>query len=85
MGISSSYNDLLELFDCLGSLLKCLEIYTNISLTPLMKDMILRIILALMTKQIKDCRLSESLYLICYNLAELGTTWHREIHKEAFR
>ena len=64
---------------------------SDISLTPLMKDMILRImveflsILALMTKQIKDCRLSESLYLKCYNLAELGTTWHREIHKEAFR
>ena len=38
-----SYDALLELFECVGSFLKRLEIYTKISLSPLMTEIIIKI------------------------------------------
>ena len=57
-GVSASYDALLELFECIGNFLKRLHIYTGISLDPLMKDIVAKImvelisILALVRKQI---------------------------------
>ena len=64
-GVSSSYDALLDLFDCLGNFLKRLEIYTKIPPTTEMIDIIVKIlaellsVLALATKQIKQGRFSE--------------------------
>ena len=64
-GITSSYDALLDLFDCLGNFLKRLEIYTTIPPTPIMTDIIIKImiellsVLALATKQIKQGRFSK--------------------------
>ena len=64
-GITSSYDTLMDLFECLGNFLKRLEIYTAIPPTPMMMNIIVKIlvellsVLALATKQIKQGRLSE--------------------------
>jgi hypothetical protein len=64
-GVTSSYDALLDLFECLASFLKRLEIYTTITPTPIMTDIIIKImvellsVLALATKQIKQGRLSK--------------------------
>ena len=64
-GVTSSYDALLDLFDCLGNFLKRLEIYTTIPPTQIMIDIIVKIIvellsvLALATKQIKQGRFSK--------------------------
>jgi hypothetical protein len=64
-GVSASYDALLELFECIGNFLKRLHIYTGISLDPLMKDIVAKImvelisILALARKQISRGRLSK--------------------------
>jgi hypothetical protein len=56
---------LLDLFECLGNFLKRLEIYTAIPPTPIMTDIIIKImiellsVLALATKQIKQGRFSK--------------------------
>ncbi|KAI9453313.1 hypothetical protein BJY52DRAFT_1189677 [Lactarius psammicola] len=42
-GVSASYDALLELFECVGSFLKRLEIYNKISLSPLMTEIIVKI------------------------------------------
>jgi len=61
-GVSSSYDALLDLFEYLGNFVKRLEVYTNISPTPLMTDIIIKImvklldVLALATKKIKQGR-----------------------------
>ncbi|KAF8266514.1 hypothetical protein EI94DRAFT_1786894 [Lactarius quietus] len=65
IGVSSSYDSLVDLFECLGNFLKRLEIYTAIPLTPLMTDIIVKImiellsVLALATKQVKQGRLTQ--------------------------
>ena len=65
IGVSSSYDSLVDLFECLGNFLKRLEIYTTIPFTPLMTDIIVKImvellsVLALATKQVQQGRLSE--------------------------
>jgi hypothetical protein len=68
----------MDLFECLGNFLKRLEVYTTIAPTPMMMDLIIKImaellsVLALATKQIKQGRFSKRpsdmrpLYLICY-------------------
>jgi len=72
-GVSSSYDALLDLFECLGSFLKRLDIYVNIPPTPIMTDLIVKIlvellsVLALATKQIRQGRLSK--HIIMYNLS----------------
>jgi hypothetical protein len=64
-GVSSSYDSLVDLFECLGNFLKRLEIYTAIPVTPMMTEIIVKImvellsVLALATKQVKQGRLSE--------------------------
>jgi hypothetical protein len=64
-GVSASYDALLELFECIGSFLKRLEIYTKISLSPLMTEIIAKIMVELLSilaqakKQIKNGRLSK--------------------------
>ena len=64
-GVTSSYDALLELFECLGNFLKRLEIYMAIPPTPMMADIIVQImvellsVLALATKQVKQGRFSE--------------------------
>jgi hypothetical protein len=65
IGVSSSYDSLVDLFECLGNFLKRLEIYTTMPVTPLMTDIIVKImvellsVLALATKQVQQGRLSE--------------------------
>jgi hypothetical protein len=64
-GVTSSYDALLDLFECLGNFLKRLEIYTTIPPTLVMTDIIVKImvellsVLALATKQISQGRFSE--------------------------
>jgi len=71
-GVSSSYDALLDLFESLGSFLKRLEIYTSIPPTPIMTDIVVKIIiellsvLSLATKQIRQGRLSRP--IIMYEL-----------------
>ncbi|KAF8258638.1 hypothetical protein EI94DRAFT_1707801 [Lactarius quietus] len=62
IGVSSSYDALIDLFECVGSFLKRLRIYTDLPVTPLMTEISLKImveilsVLALATKQIKQGR-----------------------------
>ena len=75
-GVSSSYDALLELFECIGSFLKRLEIYTTISLSPLMTEIVVKMmveilsILAQAEKQVKQGRFSKhyriTSILMCY-------------------
>jgi hypothetical protein len=64
-GVTSSYDALLELFECLASFLKRLEIYTTIPPTPILTEVVVKImvellsVLALALKQIKQGRFSK--------------------------
>jgi hypothetical protein len=64
-GVSSSYDALVDLFECIGNFLKRLRIYTDVPLTPSMTDIIgaimveLLSVFALATKQIKQGRFSK--------------------------
>jgi hypothetical protein len=84
-GVMSSYDALVDLFDCLGSFLKRLEIYTTIPPTPIMTDIIVKImvellsVLALATKQIKQGRFSKC--PVIYTISS-GLIYHREICEE---
>ncbi|KAI0271841.1 hypothetical protein BGY98DRAFT_1005532, partial [Russula aff. rugulosa BPL654] len=42
-GVTSSYDALLDLFECLGNFLKRLEVYTTIPPIPVMMDLIIKI------------------------------------------
>ena len=72
-GVSSSYDALVDLFECLGNFLKRLEIYTTIPPTPIMTDIIVKImvellsVLALATKQINQGRFSK--HTVSYTLS----------------
>ena len=76
VAVSASYDALLELFECIGNFLKRLEIYTDISLSPLMTDIIAKImaelicVLAMARKQIKQGRLSKLLTMFCSTISE---------------
>ncbi|KAF8259660.1 hypothetical protein EI94DRAFT_1812235 [Lactarius quietus] len=48
-GVSASYDALLELFERIGSFLKRLEIYANLSLSPPMMELIVKIMLELLS------------------------------------
>ncbi|KAI9435161.1 hypothetical protein H4582DRAFT_2080077 [Lactarius indigo] len=60
--VSSSYDALVDLFECLGNFLKRLRIYTDLPLTPSMTEISVKImvellsVLALATKQVKQGR-----------------------------
>ena len=77
-GVSSSYDALLDLFECLGNFLNRLEIYTTIPSTPTMTNIIIKImvellsVLALATKQIKLGRFSRC--AVTYELREAQCT-----------
>ena len=63
--VTSSYDALLNLFECLGNFLKRLEVYRTIPPIPMMMDLIIKImvellsVLALATKQIREGRFSK--------------------------
>ena len=63
--VTSSYDDLIKLFESLENFLKRLEIYTKITPTPAMTEMVIKVMLellsvfALATTQIKQGRFSE--------------------------
>ena len=91
-GVTSSYDALLNLFECLGSFFKRLEVYTTISPTPMMTDLIIKImvellsVLALATKQIKQGRFSECAVrymLLLLNVSEkfMKTLWGKRKNK----
>jgi hypothetical protein len=75
-GVSSSYDALLELFECLGSFLKRLEIYVTIPPTTTMTDVIVQImvevllVLALATKQVKQGRFSMCTIIYTLSMAQ---------------
>jgi hypothetical protein len=83
-GVTSSYDALLELFECLGNFLKRLQIYTTIPPTPILTDVMVKImvellsVLALASKQIKEGRFSTCnvRYITCRSM------WHREVQKK---
>jgi hypothetical protein len=64
-GVSSSYDALVDLFECVGNFLKRLRIYTDVPVSPSMTDIIGKImvellsVFALATKQIKQGRFSK--------------------------
>ncbi|KAF8267647.1 hypothetical protein EI94DRAFT_1786301 [Lactarius quietus] len=64
-GVSSSYDALVELFECIANFLKRLRIYTDIPLTTSMTDILVKImvellsVFALATKQIKQGRFTQ--------------------------
>jgi hypothetical protein len=66
IGISTNYDALLDVFECVSNLLRRLHTYTEmIPLFPMMSDTVAKImgevlaVLALATKQIKQGRLSK--------------------------
>lgn len=65
MGVSTSYDALVDLFECAGNFLKRLNIYTEIPVTDGVMDIAVEImtevisVIALATKQIKQGRFSE--------------------------
>jgi hypothetical protein len=69
-GVTSSYDALLNLFECLGNFLKRMEIYTTIPPTPILTEVVVKImvellsVLALASKQIKQGRFSK--YAVAY-------------------
>ena len=69
-GVSSSYDALVDLFECLGNFLKRIRIYSDIPLTPSMTEISVKImaellsVLALATKQIKQGRFSKCTRLL---------------------
>jgi hypothetical protein len=80
IGISTSYDALLDLFECISNLLKRLPVYTErIPLSPMTSDIVVKImaeviaVLALATKQIKQGRLSKSITTYRASLTERVT------------
>ena len=69
-GVSSSYNALVDLFECLGNFLKRIRIYSDIPLTPSMTEISVKImvellsVIALATKQVKQGRFSKWICLL---------------------
>lgn len=65
VGVSASYDALIDLFECVGNFLSRLRIYTELPFSPSMTDIIVKImvevlsVLSLATKQIKQGRFSE--------------------------
>jgi hypothetical protein len=66
MSVSSSYDALVDLFECVGNFLRRLSLLTEMPCTDEMMDILVRImvevlsVLALATKQIKQGRFSKS-------------------------
>ena len=64
-GVSSSYDALVDLFECVGNFLKRLRIYTDVPMSLSMTEIVVKImvellsVFALATKQIKQGRFSK--------------------------
>jgi hypothetical protein len=77
--VTSSYDALLDLFECLGDLFKRLEIYTMIPLTQIMTEVVIDImvelllVLALATNQIKQGRFSKYPATYTFLVAQYAT------------
>lgn len=82
--MKASYDALVDTFECIENFLKRLDIYTKIPPTPVMTEMVIKImaellsVLALATKQIKQGRFSMSALAYSHS----GLTCRREIRKE---
>ena len=67
IGVGTSYDALVDLFECVGNFLNRLRIYTEIPFSPSMTDIIIKImvevlsVLSLATNQVKQGRLSKLL------------------------
>ena len=65
LGVSASYDALVDLFECVGNFLNRLKIYSEIPFSPSMTGIVTKImievlsVLSLATKQIKQGRLSK--------------------------
>ena len=85
--MKTSYEALVDIFECVENFLRRLSIYTEIPLTPAMTEMMIKIMVellsafALATKQINLGRFSRSVF--AYNRSWL--TCGREIREEIFR
>jgi hypothetical protein len=83
--VSASYDALVDLFESIGSFLSRLEIYTKIPLTEAMTDIVIKIMvevlstLALATKQVKQRKLSEIVFV---DAALSLNAEHSEIRQE---
>ena len=68
-GVNDSYDSLVDVLESIETLLRRLEIYTKITPTVVMTEMAVKILvellstLALVTKQIKEGKSSESIFL----------------------
>ena len=77
-GVSSSYDALVELFECIANFLKRLRIYTDIPLTTSMTEVIANImaellsVFSLATKQIKQGRFSKWIVILNTRLLNVG-------------
>ena len=86
-GVTSSYDALLDLFESLGNFLSRLDVYTQVPPTPMMTDIIIKVIVELLrvlgiaTKEIRQGRFSEVSLSILYLYLTLCL---REIRQEAF-
>ena len=71
-GVSSSYDALVDLFECVGNFLKRLRIYTDVPMSPSMTEIVVKImvellsVFALATKQIKQGRFS--MCIVSFNI-----------------
>jgi hypothetical protein len=84
--VRASYDALVDIFECIENFLRRLAIYTDIPPTPVMTEMVIKImveiitVLALATKQINQGRFS--MFVLAYNHSWL--TCDREICEETF-
>jgi hypothetical protein len=71
IGISASYDALLDVFECVANFLNRLRIYTGIPFSLSMSGLVTKIlvevlsVLAQATKQIKQGRLSKQFRILC--------------------
>jgi hypothetical protein len=79
IGVTASYDALVDLFECVGNFLNRLRIYTEIPFNTTITDIIMKIlvqvlsVLALATKQIKQGRFSKWLVPHIFLIAEHET------------
>ena len=87
-GAKTNYDELAELLDSINHLLKHLDIYAHIPLTPTMDEMVVKIMveilsaLALTTKELKQGRQSESFHL---DFTLTRTSYINSMHRRKIR
>ena len=81
--MNSSYDALVEIFECIENFLKRLEIYTKVPPTPAITDIVVKIliellsVLALATKSISRGRFSISVFVFFLLAIAYGLPGHR--------